>query len=244
VSGGGAWLAAKLVVGLAVGTIGVWAALPSPGAPASRANRVATPRLDRSAMEATEIPERVQTAQAAAVPVLPEPAVQRDFGVADTTASTPQIVAPTAAPAVRRHRRSGSHAVSAPSDSSSSREVSSEAPSAALLAPVAEAPAVVAAAAEPQAEALGSAHTELQLIRSALGALSSHHPEQALALLRRHRVEHPQGVMSEEREGLWSVALCQAGQRDEGKAAGQRFAERAPHSPLLERIRSACQTKE
>lgn len=240
----GAWLAAKLVVGLAVSTLGVWAALPAPGARPSVAERPTPASPQVSAARATQREEPEHTA-------LPAGGAMSDERVAASTEQRAAVhevgleIAPGSegaqvAPAVTRRRRAAQRALSA----------ASHALTAATPAPVAAPPLVAAAAAsrvtvnaQKPVDRLGSARAELQLIRAAVSALNGRHADQALALLRRHRLEYPAGVMTEEREGLWSVASCEGGQLDEGRAAGQRFAARAPNSPLLERIRSACQGK-
>jgi hypothetical protein len=89
--------------------------------------------------------------------------------------------------------------------------------------------------------ALESLKSELDLLEGAQAALAEEKPEKALALLERHAREHPKARLREEREGLRTIALCEAGKPMQGRAEAKLFLRRHATSTLAARVRSACE---
>jgi outer membrane protein assembly factor BamD (BamD/ComL family) len=81
---------------------------------------------------------------------------------------------------------------------------------------------------------------ENRLFARARAALIDEQPEQALARLAEHARRFPEGVLSEERQALRAVALCEAGRDADGDAAAQAFLREHPQAALAQRVRSAC----
>jgi hypothetical protein len=81
---------------------------------------------------------------------------------------------------------------------------------------------------------------ELSLIAAASQALDGGDARAALRRLENHRSRFGAGFLTEEREGLWVVALCQAGRMPEAASARDEFERRAPRSPLRRRIATQC----
>jgi hypothetical protein len=81
---------------------------------------------------------------------------------------------------------------------------------------------------------------ELSLIQAASGALDAGDARDAMRTLEMHRRRFATGFLTEEREGLWIVALCQAGRVPEAAAARAEFERHAPRSPLRRRIETQC----
>jgi hypothetical protein len=77
---------------------------------------------------------------------------------------------------------------------------------------------------------------ELQLIRGARDAP----PLQALELIDRHAEQFTNGELSNEREGLRVIALCELGRLDEARRASERFVARSPGALLIQRVSTAC----
>jgi hypothetical protein len=82
---------------------------------------------------------------------------------------------------------------------------------------------------------------ELEIIGRAQRALTSGQPNEALRALDEHAKRFPSGVLSLERTGVRTVALCQSGRVDEGRAAARSYLRSVPNSVLSKRIRVACQ---
>lgn len=104
------------------------------------------------------------------------------------------------------------------------------------------APRVAKAAGPETVEAQPEQHlkAEMQLIRAADAALRGGRTSEALSLLAQHAERHPQGLLTQEREGLSLLARCQSGGKAAARAAAERYVARAPRSPLAPRLRSAC----
>jgi hypothetical protein len=81
---------------------------------------------------------------------------------------------------------------------------------------------------------------ELVLMRRALERLNAGDPHGAIEQLGQHAARFPNGVMTEERDGLRAVALCKGDDPARGSAAAQSFLRLYPDSPLGARVRSAC----
>lgn len=86
-----------------------------------------------------------------------------------------------------------------------------------------------------------SLEAELEIVGRAQGALKSGQPNEALRALDEHARRFPSGVLALERSGVRTVALCQAGRLEEGRAAALSYLRLAPNSVLSKRIRVACQ---
>lgn len=96
---------------------------------------------------------------------------------------------------------------------------------------------VAAPAVRPPVVSLGG---ELNLIRRATSAVSAGHYAAALDALSEHAARYPVGSLVEERLGLRAVSLCKL-QRADAATAAQSFADNHPDSPLLARVRAACE---
>ena len=83
--------------------------------------------------------------------------------------------------------------------------------------------------------------TELELVRRATAAVGAGHYRAALAALAEHQGRFPQGALLEERLGLQAVSMCKLGQSG-GRAHAAQFVGAYPASPLVERVRAACES--
>ncbi len=81
---------------------------------------------------------------------------------------------------------------------------------------------------------------ELGIVGRAQKSLKSGQPGEALRALDEHARRFPSGVLAVERSGVRTVALCQAGRLDEGRAAARSYLRLVPNSVLSKRIRIAC----
>lgn len=81
---------------------------------------------------------------------------------------------------------------------------------------------------------------ETRLLAQARAALLEARPEQALARLAEHARRFPDGVLSEERQALDAVALCEAGRDADGESAARTFLREHPRAALAQRVRGAC----
>ncbi|MCA9618260.1 MAG: hypothetical protein KC731_04545 [Myxococcales bacterium] len=81
---------------------------------------------------------------------------------------------------------------------------------------------------------------EVALLQEAQRKLSGGDARGALRLLDEHARRFPRGALAQEAEAARVLALCQAGQRSAAREAARRFVERAPSSPMAERLRHAC----
>jgi hypothetical protein len=84
---------------------------------------------------------------------------------------------------------------------------------------------------------------ELSLITAASQSLDNGDTAAAVEALEAHRVRFAAGFLSEEREALWIVALCDEGRAAEAATARAAFERRAPRSPLRVRIETRCKTQ-
>jgi hypothetical protein len=81
---------------------------------------------------------------------------------------------------------------------------------------------------------------ENRLLARARAALIDAEPERALTRLDEHARRFPDGVLSEERQALRAVALCEADRDADGEAAANAFLRAHPQAALAQRVRSAC----
>ncbi len=81
---------------------------------------------------------------------------------------------------------------------------------------------------------------ELELVRAAQQALNRNDPKAALALLTEHAQKFPSGVLWEDREASRVFALCRLGNAAGARALADSFVRRAPKSPFVDRVRTAC----
>jgi hypothetical protein len=77
---------------------------------------------------------------------------------------------------------------------------------------------------------------ELQLIQAARSAP----PLQALELIDRHAEQFADGELSNEREGLRVIALCELGRLDEAQRASEGFIARSPGPLLMQKVSTRC----
>lgn len=81
---------------------------------------------------------------------------------------------------------------------------------------------------------------ETALLVDANGALRSHDPTRALAMLDEHAARFPNGALSEERDATRIIALCEAGRTTQAKNEATRFLTARPKSPSVSRVRASC----
>jgi hypothetical protein len=82
---------------------------------------------------------------------------------------------------------------------------------------------------------------ELELLGRSQRALKAGQPNEALRASDEHARKFPNGVLTLERLGVRTVALCQMGRLADGRAAAKSYLRMAPNSVLSKRIRIACQ---
>ncbi len=83
---------------------------------------------------------------------------------------------------------------------------------------------------------------ETALLQRAQSALAAGDPDAALARLGEHREGFADGVLAREREALRVTALCDAGRREDSRAAAAAFVREHPRSMLAERVQGVCVT--
>ena len=261
---GGWWSGAALKIGSAVVLVAAasawWMVGSSSPAPVAQhaqtsAPVVATPALvpatkggATSASATVAAAEPIAPAQAVvpAQPLAAPAASATTLGAAPqpatSQASAPRATLPAAPIAVARAaKRARAASVVAPSAQPS--VASSRAAASAGAADVDEPQAQV----QPEPAVLDPAPrpdllmAELTLIDEASQALAAARPAQALDALERHRVLYGDGKLRVEREGLTALALCAAGRVDAARARAERFLQRHPSSPLVERVRGAAE---
>jgi outer membrane protein assembly factor BamD (BamD/ComL family) len=81
----------------------------------------------------------------------------------------------------------------------------------------------------------------LTVLRQAQEDLRAGLPAQALSRLTEYDRRFGTGALEEERRAVAAIALCLANPGSEAKAKAEHFVRTAPESPLVERVRSACQ---
>ena len=81
---------------------------------------------------------------------------------------------------------------------------------------------------------------ENRLLGRARRALIDEQPARALAQLDEHEQRFPRGVLTEERQALRAIALCEVGREVEGTAAARLFLREHPQAALSHRVRGAC----
>jgi hypothetical protein len=88
-----------------------------------------------------------------------------------------------------------------------------------------------------------SIQSELELIRAAQKHLHRSEARAALTLLAEHARRFPNGALAEEREASRVLALCQLGDAPGTREQAQRFVQRTPSSPFVDRVRASCGLK-
>jgi RNA polymerase sigma-70 factor (ECF subfamily) len=99
--------------------------------------------------------------------------------------------------------------------------------------------------AEPSPRAARSQATleqELPLLQAAQEALRADQPKRALALLDAHAKLYPHGALAEERRAAHAIAMCRIAAGPAASAEADAFVRDAPGSPLVERVRAACES--
>jgi hypothetical protein len=91
------------------------------------------------------------------------------------------------------------------------------------------------------APALDPLNPELTVLRQAQEDLRAGFPAQALRRLTDYDHRFGKGALEEERRAVAAIAYCQLDPGPAAKAQAERFVQTAPQSPLVERVRSACQ---
>jgi len=82
---------------------------------------------------------------------------------------------------------------------------------------------------------------ELTVLRQAQEDLRAGLPAQALRRLTDYDRRFGKGALEEERRAIAAIAFCQVDPGPAAKAQAERFLRTAPESPLVERVRTACQ---
>jgi len=82
---------------------------------------------------------------------------------------------------------------------------------------------------------------ELRVLRQAREDLRAGHPESAYQRLDGYDRQHGEGVLTQERQALLAIALCEWRPGREARARAMEFLRNSPESPLADRVRSACQ---
>jgi hypothetical protein len=85
-----------------------------------------------------------------------------------------------------------------------------------------------------------SLETETRLLREAEGAMRAGDPSRALTRLDEHARSFPNGVLGEERDAQRVFAMCALGRTEQARIAAGQFTATYPHSPLRNRVQSAC----
>ena len=80
---------------------------------------------------------------------------------------------------------------------------------------------------------------ETGLIARARAAAAKHDDAAAIALLRRHAREFPDGAMAEDRRAWLAIVQCRSAV-SAGRTAADAFLAAHPRSPYAERVRAAC----
>ncbi len=84
---------------------------------------------------------------------------------------------------------------------------------------------------------------ETAALRMAQQAMRSGRPAETLALLDQQDALYARGALAQERAAARVMALCQLGNVSAGRTAAQAFEQRWPRSPLLGRVRTACDAR-
>jgi outer membrane biosynthesis protein TonB len=90
------------------------------------------------------------------------------------------------------------------------------------------------------APAVNTLLAERKLIAAAQIAIRDKKFQSAQTLLKQHKSEFPNGVLTPERNAAAAIALCLRGQQAQGEAAAKRFLRKHKNSPLAQRVKSAC----
>ena len=105
-------------------------------------------------------------------------------------------------------------------------------------------PAVMAAANPGPAAtpvAASDPEPELRVLREAREDLRAGRPESAYRRLDEYGRQHSVGMLTQERNALSAIALCQWQPGPEAQARASEFLRTSPDSPLAKRVRSACE---
>lgn len=147
----------------------------------------------------------------------------------------PRTEAPSVAEAPRP-------APSEPLRSDSEEEGLSPSEPASAETPLAPTPRKIASNAPQKSES--STATDLKqeaaLLSRAQAALQSGDTQAALVALAQHQKDFPRGVLSGEREAAFSIAWCQSGDLERGRARAERFLAKSADSPMVQRLKRAC----
>lgn len=99
-------------------------------------------------------------------------------------------------------------------------------------------PETVAPAAAPE----DPLNVEVAVLKQAREALQRGQPAQALRALAEYDRLFGKGGLSEERQAMAAIALCQVQPGSKAREQAEAFIRSAPSSPLIERVRAACIT--
>jgi hypothetical protein len=81
---------------------------------------------------------------------------------------------------------------------------------------------------------------EAELLAAVQDELRANKAGRALELLDEHESAYSGGALSQERQALRVLVLCQTGQREAARHLAVEFLTAAPRSPLVPRVRSSC----
>ena len=77
---------------------------------------------------------------------------------------------------------------------------------------------------------------ELALLRAAKRESGA----EALSILKEHARRFPNGTLAAEREGLWTLALCELGRVEAAQIRATRLAQSHPRALIVQRLRVEC----
>jgi len=110
----------------------------------------------------------------------------------------------------------------------------------AILAPVAW--PVTHSPASGSVSSASALAAERRLLDAARASLGEGEPEKALAKLEQHRARFPHGVLSEERDAMFVLALVKAGREEEARARASSFLQHGTDSLFRSAVRAAIQS--
>jgi len=227
------------------GSVSVWALRSRGPAPVTASQVVVRPATEVGTP--APLPEAATRPMAAAAPTV-APASPGSARSAGSAAASPG--APSPRPASRRTVAAGPRPFSLRPTTSPAGPAVPAGPLLAAPGPVEHPKASddrsVAALPENPTPAVarveaGDAEPELRVLREARDDLRAGRPASAYSRLDSYDRHSPGGMLTQERNALTAIALCQAQPGRAAQARAGEFLRRSPESPLAARVKSACQ---
>jgi hypothetical protein len=211
------WIKGVAMLGV-VGSASLWAYLEGAPEPAHAPSGQSSASAAREVARSEVAPAHEQRAAPAPAPATSEQSALHAAGAPASSAPSGAAAQAEEAPPARaaRARRASARAPKATEPADTTRAIASA----------------------QSSEAAGEA--ELSLMRRAIAQLNAGAPRSALELLSQHAARYPNGVMSEERDGLRAIALCKEGDLVQGKASALSFLRMYAGSAMAGRVRGAC----